>query len=437
MVENLSEVEVPDNVKWDTRKQILAAWGGWLLDGYSTIAYLVVIFILAASMFPSSLGIWTLILTLGGVSLGAAARVAGSTVLGNYIGDKIGRKSLLTWSIVGFSVFTASIGLVPSYDSIGLFSPVLVYIVVIFAGVFAGAEYGGGASLAMESVPKEKRNIVGAFVQSGFGTGYFLVVLVALSLESFFGQANYDAYGWRWVFIIALIPGLLTLLIRYISHESPVFEEMHRKKEITRTPAKDMLKQRTFLLPAILMMTGLLFINQATFSFYPVLTGFVGITGNNYFYALLTINFISLIGVWTGGILFSNNLRRRNVMMILGVIFTVPSALYVYLGYSTSFVQFTVVFSIQAFFEAMMFSLLPAFLSLNFSKRSRSTAVGVSYNSGAVVGGLAVVILTLQKHVMDLKLAWSLDLYIAGIAMLLGLYFSVDRSTQKEDSINE
>ncbi len=436
MVENLSEVKGLVNDKWNIRKQILAAWGGWLLDGYSSIAYLVVIFILAASLFPTSLGAWALILTVGGTSFGAAARVVGSTVLGNYIGDKIGRKALLTWSIVGFSVFTASIGLVPSYDSIGLFSPVLVYIFVIFAGVFAGAEYGGGASLAMESVPKEKRNIVGAFVQSGFGTGYFLVVLVALSLEGFFGTANYVAYGWRWVFIIALIPGLLTLIIRYISHESPVFEEMHRKKEIIRTPAKDMLKQRMFL-PALLMMTGLLFINQATFSFYPVLTGYVGIIGNNYFYALLTINFVSLIGVWAGGILFANDLRRRNVMMILAVIFTVPSALYVYLGYSTSFVQFTLVFSIQAFFEAMMFSLLPAFLSQNFSKKSRSTAVGVSYNSGAVVGGLALVILTLEARVMDLKIAWSLDLYIAGIAMLLGLYFAVDRSTQKEDSINE
>lgn len=436
MVEDLIKENVLDKGRLDTRKQILAAWGGWLLDGYSSIAYLVVIFILAASLFPSSLGAWALILTVGGTSFGAAARVVGSTVLGNYIGDKIGRKALLTWSIVGFSVFTASIGLVPSYESIGLFSPVLVYIFVIFAGVFAGAEYGGGASLAMESVPKEKRNIVGAFVQSGFGTGYFLVVLVALSLEHFFGTADYIAYGWRWVFIIALIPGLLTLLVRYISHESPVFEEMHRKNEVARTPARDMLKQRMFL-PAILMMTGLLFINQATFSFYPVLTGYVGIIGNNYFYALLTINFISLIGVWTGGILFANDLRRRNVMMTLAAIFIVPSAIYVYLGYSTSFVQFTVVFSVQAFFEAMMFSLLPAFLSQNFSKRSRSTSVGVSYNSGAVVGGLALVILTLEAKVVDLKLAWSLDLYIAGIAMLVGLYLSVDRSNQKGDSINE
>ena len=88
MVENLSEVKGLVNDKWNIRKQILAAWGGWLLDGYSSIAYLVVIFILAASLFPTSLGAWALILTVGGTSFGAAARVVGSTVLGNYIGER-------------------------------------------------------------------------------------------------------------------------------------------------------------------------------------------------------------------------------------------------------------------------------------------------------------------------------------------------------------
>lgn len=430
-----AESERTSRSNWSVRKQILAAWGGWLLDGYTSIAYLVVIGLLTASIFPSYLGYWALVLTLGGTSLGAVARVAGSTVLGNYIGDRIGRKALLTWSIVGFSVFTAALGIVPSYKTIGIFSPLLIYLLVILAGTFAGAEYGGGAALAMESVKKERRNIVGAFVQSGYGTGYFVVVLVALSLSHFFGSVNFAAYGWRYVFILALIPGMLTLVIRRLSHESPVFEEMQHKKDLSSSPAGEMVKRSLkSMFPAIMIMTGLLFINMSTFSFYPVLeSSFLKITGNTYYYALLLINFVSLIGVWSGGFLLRNKPNRRNALMSFAVIFVVPSVLYVYLGYSTNPYVFTAVFSVQAFFEAMIFSLIPSFLAASFNRRYRTTAIGISYNSGAVVGGLALVILTIQANYVSLRLSWVIDLYIAGIVMITGLFLSKE---PKEDDVN-
>ncbi len=427
------------NPGWSIRKQILAAWGGWLLDGYSTIAYLVVISLLTASIFPSYLGYWALVLTLGGMSFGAAARVIGSTILGHYIGDKLGRRSLLTWSIVGFTVFTAAIGFVPSYQSAGILSPVLVYLLVVLAGLFAGAEYGGGASLAMESVRREKRNIVGAFVQSGFGTGYFVVVLVTLSISHVLGGANFAAYGWRYVFIFALVPGLLTLVVRRISRESPVFKDMQEKKEISPSPAAEMVKHSLrSLVPMIMVMTGLLFVNTATFSFYPVLENtFLGIGGYSYYYALLIINFVSLLGIWTGGVLLGNRPSRRNVLMIFAIVFAAPSALFVYLGYSSNPYIFTLVYSIQAFFEAMIFSLIPAFLSENFSKRYRTTAVGISYNSGAIVGGLALVFLTIQAKFIDLRVSWTIDLYIASIVMIAGLYFSKELSGGDVDTITE
>ncbi len=426
---------------WNVRKQIFAAWGGWLLDGYSTIAYLVVIYTLANIIFPSYLATWALVLTAGGVAFGATARVAGSTILGNYIGDKIGRKSLLTWSIVGFTLFTALIGLVPSYATAGILAPILVFVLVSLAGLFAGAEYGGGASLAMESVGREKRNIVGAFVQSGFGTGYFIVILVDLALTNVLGAGNFVAYGWRYLFIFALIPGIFTLVIRRISHESPVFEEMLEKKETVKSPALEMVtKSYSSMLPMIMVMSGLLFINTATFSFYPVLVsngGSLSMPGNNSLYALLIINFVSLLGVWTGGILFSNYPSRRNLMLMFAIIFVVPSAIYIYSGFSANFIDFTAVFSIQAFFEAMIFSLLPAFLSENFSKKYRTTAVGVSYNSGAVIGGLAIVILLFEAKFMDLKLAWTIDLYVAGLVMIFGLILIKDIGKEQRDAINQ
>ncbi|MHB8395940.1 MAG: MFS transporter [Thermoplasmataceae archaeon] len=429
-------------LNWSTWKQILAAWGGWLLDGYTTIAFLLVVYVLKNLMFPGNLGYWALVLTLAPAAFGAVARVIGSTLLGNYIGDRLGRKTLLTFSILGFSLLTASIGLLPVYSQVGIAAPVLLYVILFGAGLFAGAEYGGGASLAMESVPRKKRDIVGAFVQSGFGAGYFFIVFVNLIILGALGLQNFTIYGWRILLLTSLVPGLLTFVVRLASRESPVFNEMKEKKEISKAPAVAMVKESyRRMIPIFLIMTGILFINTATFSFYPIFLGsFLDYNSASGLDALLIINFISLLGVWTGGIIASNNPSRRLPMLIFAVAFTIPSALFVYLGYTTDFYMFTLVFSIQAFMEAMIFSLLPAFLSETFSKRYRSTAVGVVYNSGAIIGGLAWVLFLIPLGILGmqyLRPLWSLELYIAGIVMILGLYLAKESRTSDGDAIED
>ena len=433
-------------LNWSTWKQILAAWGGWLLDGYTTIAFLLVVPVLTGLMFPG-LGYWALVLTLAPAAFGAVARVIGSTLLGNFIGDRVGRKTLLTLSILGFSLLTASIGLLPVYSQVGIAAPVLLYVILFGAGLFAGAEYGGGASLAMESVPRKKRDIVGAFVQSGFGTGYFLIVFVDLIILGTLGLQNFVLYGWRILFLTSVIPGLLTFVVRLVSRESPVFNEMKEKKEISNAPAVAMVKESyRRMIPVFLIMTGILFINTATFSFYPIFLSsthhytFLNYSQASRLDALLIINFISLLGVWTGGIIASNNPSRRLPMLIFAIAFTIPSALFVYLGYTTDFNVFTLVFSIQAFMEAMIFSLLPAFLSETFSKRYRSTAVGIAYNSGAIIGGLAWVLFLIPLGILGmqyLRPLWSLELYIAGIVMILGLYLAKESRTSDGDAIED
>ncbi|MEM0155273.1 MAG: MFS transporter, partial [Thermoplasmataceae archaeon] len=112
--------------------QVLAAWGGWLLDGYVSIAYLVALADtgMSTAFFPASLHYLGFLLTIIPVTFSAIARSFGSTVLGNFLGDRIGRKTLLTVSIIGFTIFSAAIGIIPPYSQIGIFSPILLYIVL-------------------------------------------------------------------------------------------------------------------------------------------------------------------------------------------------------------------------------------------------------------------------------------------------------------------
>ena len=191
--------------------QVSAAWGGWILDGYTSIAYLLVFSYISVLIFPRYLGYLALILTLLPVTFGAAARSVGSVILGNFIGDRRGRKNLLSISIIGFSVLSAAIGLLPTYSQAGIASPILLYALLFLDGIFAGAEYGGGTALSMESVRPEKREQAGAFVQSGYGTGYFLIVFVEILLLRSMGSSAFASYGWRILMLTARIIKLISL----------------------------------------------------------------------------------------------------------------------------------------------------------------------------------------------------------------------------------
>jgi MFS family permease len=404
--------------------QVSAAWGGWILDGYTSIAYLLVFSYISVLIFPEYLGYLALILTLLPVTFGAAARSVGSVVLGNYIGDRKGRKNLLSMSIIGFSVLSAAIGLLPTYSQVGIASPVLLYVLLFFDGIFAGAEYGGGTALSMESVRPEKREQAGAFVQSGYGVGYFLIVFVEIMLLRIMSSSAFASYGWRILMLTAIIPGLITLVIRRMSKETKVFDDMKTQHQIEKSPIRKMFTNRRNIAFAFMITAGLLFMNTATASFYPVIgsVDFLNL-GSGLLYALLVINFVSLLGVWSGGILARNFKDRRRPMLIFAIIFTIPSALFVIFGYTTSIIDFAIVFSIQLFLESLIFSAMPAFLAESFSKKFRSTAIGLIYNGGAIFGGTAIVLLTAPAHIINIRILWIVEMYIAGIILILGLVF--------------
>ncbi len=423
--------------------QVIAAYVGWLMDGYTTIAYALVAVTISTVFFPSTIGIFGLIATFGGFAVEALARPIGSLVMGNYLGDKMGRKTMLTLTILGFSVMAASKGLLPTYSQIGIIAPFLLYIILFIEGMFAGAEYGGGTALSMESVPKKYRLPIGAFVQSGFGTGYFIIAFVFAGIYGYFGSAVFATIGWRFVFYTTIIPGILTLLIRLIAKETKVFNEMKEKKEIEKIPIKSLVvKGGKPLIFALFLTSGLLFINTATFSFYPslFLEKFPNISGSLMGYYVGLINLVSLFGVWIGGLIGIKVLKRKMLTLsytILFIILTFPIA---YMAFMDGDYIMFIAFSIQAFLEAMIFAALPAFLSETFSKKFRTTGVGFAYNGGAIFGGFAIsIILSTYAAINNLMFSWTIWLIIGGILTLIGIVFSKETyyKDEEKDSIDE
>ncbi|MGP6293237.1 MFS transporter [Caldiplasma sukawensis] len=424
--------------------QVISAFSGWLMDGYVSIGYAVYAILLAEIFGMSDL------LTFLGLVVGAIGRFIGATLLSNYIGDALGRKKMLTYSILGFSISAAFISLLPSasvlstYGISPIFSIILLFIVLFIVGFFAGAEYSGGASLSLESVKEKYRAPVGSFVQSGYGVGYFLLLLVGEEMQTFMGTSAFDNYGWRILFATSLIPGLLTLIIRHYSRETPIFEEIKLSDEIEKTPALNAISKNPGIFGAILLISGLLLANTVTLSFYPTFlpSMFSNLSKpvNNYYNEI--INLISLIGVWVGGFLTFYIVRRKLSISIFFIVFVIVSIITeMILLYFNTLMNDVYAFSIQSLAEAAIFAAIPAYLTEIFHKGHRTSGVGFVYNLGGIPAafGISAIIFyndfIYKGNTHGFIISWFVIIIISIVTMGAGILLSRETFSTKIDPI--
>ncbi|MDC8452803.1 MAG: MFS transporter, partial [Candidatus Nitrosotalea sp.] len=161
-----------NNVK-TSRMIIFGSWLGWALDGYDLVLMLFVISSVSQLFFPAEDLKLSLLATFATYAITLVVRPLGGALFG-IIGDKVGRKRAMIITIIGFSIATFSTGLLPTWQAIGIVAPMLLIILRFSQGLFAGGEWGSGAVISMESVPRSSRGIVSGFIQSGFPFGFLI-----------------------------------------------------------------------------------------------------------------------------------------------------------------------------------------------------------------------------------------------------------------------
>ncbi|MGK9050531.1 MFS transporter [Neorhizobium petrolearium] len=212
---------------------------------YATAAVLV----FPALFFPNSDPTTALLASFATFSIAFFARPLGAVVFGHF-GDRIGRKTTLVAALLTMGISTVVIGLLPSYDTIGVAAPLLLALCRFGQGFGLGGEWGGAVLLATENAPEGKRSWYGMFPQLGAPVGLFLSSGVFWILLHFISQESLLSWGWRVPFLASIVLIAIGLWVRLSITETPDFQKAIDKHERVEVPVAELFRnhKRSLLL---------------------------------------------------------------------------------------------------------------------------------------------------------------------------------------------
>jgi len=191
--------------------------------------------IIGRTFFPTGSETLQTLLAWAGFAVGFGFRPLGAVIFG-YLGDRLGRKYTFLATITLMGIATAGVGLVPSAASIGLAAPAIILALRICQGLALGGEYGGAAIYVAEHAPGGRSGFYTSFIQAGVAGGFIFSLAVVLACKGAMGPANWDGWGWRVPFLVSIILLAVSVWMRAQLSESPVFEDMRKRGEMSRNP---------------------------------------------------------------------------------------------------------------------------------------------------------------------------------------------------------
>src|SRR3954465_2189449 len=239
----------------EQRMVIFASSLGTVFEWYDFYIYGTLAAVLAGKFFSGVAPTAAFIFTLLAFAAGFAVRPFGALVFGR-LGDLVGRKYtfLVTMTLMGLGTFM--IGLLPTYDSIGIVAPVLLIALRLVQGLALGGEYGGAATYVAEHAPMGKRGFYTSWIQTTATLGLFMALLIILGIRTVQGEADFVAWGWRIPFLLSAILLGVSIWIRLQLAESPAFQRMKEEGTQSKAPLTEAFGNWTNGKVALLALLG-------------------------------------------------------------------------------------------------------------------------------------------------------------------------------------
>ncbi|KQU13095.1 MFS transporter [Bacillus sp. Leaf13] len=357
-------------------------------------------------------------------------------VIFSHIGDRIGRKKTLVLTLSLMGVATFGMGLLPTYQAVGIWAPILLITLRLVQGLGIGGEWGGALLLAVEYAPAEKRGLFGAIPQMGVTIG-MLLGTIALSIMTLLPESAFMTWGWRLPFIFSALLVFFGLWIRKGIDETPSFKKVKESGEVPKLPIVETLKNYW---REVLIAVGAKVVETAPFYIFSTFvvsyaTSTLGFSRTTTLTAVMIATIITTILIPFMGML-SDKIGRKK-LFIGG---TIGMALFAF-PYFWMLQQKSVLLLIIAtviglgVIWAPITAVLGTMFSEIFDARIRYTGITLGYQIGAALaGGTAPLVATaLLNRFNNSYVPVAIYIIFASLVSLAAIWAVKERSNQKLD----
>jgi MFS family permease len=371
--------------------------------------------VLGGEFFPSSSPVAGVLAAFATFAVGFLARPLGGIIAGQ-LGDRKGRKPMLVLALTTMGLATVAIGVLPSYDTIGIAAPILLVLLRVVQGIAVGAQWGGAMLMATEYAPEGKRGLYGSLVQLGVPIGVVTSNVVFLAVERTTSASAFADWGWRVPFAVGLLVLGLAWYIHARVEETPEFRaaeralaEQEKKTGAERSPLRTVLRHH---LSTVLLAAASFAVNTATF--YIVITGVLDYTTRELGMEHGPVLTVSLLVSLTqfvlipGAAALSDRVGRVRIYAI-GAAGLLVWAVPMFLLIDTASLWWLAVGTfVTSCFLSIMYGPQAALFAELFTAEMRYTGASLGYQIAAVFGGgLAPFLMVLLLEAAGTSLAVS------------------------------
>jgi len=377
------------------RKAVVAGVIGNVLEWYDFGVFGYFVSTISQLFFPSSDPLASLLLTFAVFGVGFVMRPVGSILFGIY-GDRYGRRRALSAVIFLMGFATLALGLLPTYQQVGVLAPLLLLIVRLLQGLSAGGEWGGSTAYLVEFAPEGKRGFIGSWQQVSVGAGFLLGSLSAAILTNALSHDELVAWGWRIPFALGILVALLGAYLRWRLDDTPKYAEIEARGQVSTAPLIEAVTKYpketltvfgltlhntvAYYIPIVYMTSYIISVAKLP----PSSALWIGVT-------CLSV-FVVLIPIWGA---LSDRIGRKPLLLLSSggyIVLSYPLFMMASSGSATlALVSQLTMILFLSFFSGPC----PAAYSEIFPTKVRYTALSIGYNIAvAVFGGFAPFIAT-------------------------------------------
>ncbi len=388
-MEQVSELEKTRAAK----KAGMASFVGTTIEWYDFYAYsTAAALVFGKIFFPSTSSATGTLAAFATFWIGFLARPLGGMIFG-HLGDRIGRKKTLITTLMLMGVCTTAIGLLPTYNSIGVAAPILLILLRLIQGVAMGGEWGGAVVLSAEHAPKGKELLYSAFAQQGSPVGNLLATFVFF-MFSFLPDEQFLSWGWRIPFLFSALLVITGLWIRLGVEESPIMKQLQSSKNLVKVPLKEVFAKYKVMV-ALGMGACIIGLSATYFKTTFALSWAVNEIGftRSDFLGIVTIALITQVIFQPFGAIIASkiSLKKAVIFILLPEIILLPLAFLLIATKSYAWAAFGM--AIATIPHSMYYSFLGGILVKAFPANVRYTGISMSYQlCGMIFAGSTPIV---------------------------------------------